>query len=443
MFGTQKLARKGATLLWAALIGVLMAGGGNALSAQTAEGVVITNIATATYTDANGNTYAAASGSVSVTVGFQGSLAVSSPATSAPSSPSTGNTTTWTITNNGNGNDQIQVGVTTSDAAVAGNLSYVYGGTTYGTLAGLNAALAAVSDSVGPGAGNSITIDVVYDVGSGQGGNSSNVELTAVSTRTGGDSNASTTVVTPAIAGSVTVTASNATIDRLPSNGTTVYVESFDVTSGLTGTSTIDMAASLSANGATVVITRIREGPSGAWVVGSTTSASFTAGQTRSIEVEYRVDGAVTDAGSSSTVTLTATATAVAGTPNDADDHVVTIIAPSLSVVKTVHASEVDAQGNTTSTLTGNPAPGSTVWYRVQVTNTGTAAAVMTGGINGISDDLTALPVAYVAASLNDTGSPISWTTLAEAAGVVSGTIAGGIPGGGGTAWFVFAVTIN
>lgn len=443
MFGNQRLARKGAMLLWAALIGVLMAGGGNALSAQTAEGVVITNTATATYTDANGNTYAAASGSVSVTVGFQGSLAVSSPATAGPASPSTGNSTTWTITNNGNGNDQIQVGVTTSDAAVAGNLSYVYGGTTYGTLAGLNAALAAVSDSVGQGGANSITVDVVYDVGAGQGGNSSNVELTAISTRTGGDSNASTTVVTPSIAGTVTTTASNPTIDRLPSNGATLYVESFDVTSGLTGTATIDMLASVSADAATVVITRVREGPSGTWVVGNATSLSFTAGQTRSIEVEYRVDGAVTDAGSSSTVTLTATATAVAGTPNDADDHVVTIIAPSLSVVKTVHASLADAQANTASTLTGNPQPGATIWYRVQVTNTGTASAVMTGGANGISDDLSGLPVTYVGGSINQVGSPITWTTLAEAGGVVSGTIATGIPGGGGTAHFVFAVTIN
>jgi len=441
MFGRQTLARKGAMVLWAALIGVLMAGGGNALSAQTAEGVVITNTATATYTDANGNTYAAASGSVSVTVGFQGSLAVTSPASTAPSSPSTGNSATWTITNNGNGADQIQVGATTSDAAVAGNLTYVYGGSPYATLALLNAQLAAVSDSVP--AGGSITIDIVYDVASGQGGNSSNVELTSVSTRAGGDSNASTTVVTPALAGTITTTASVSAIDRLPSNGATLYVESFDVTSGLTGTTTIDLVASIAPNAATVVITRIREGPSGAWVAGGTTSLSFTSGQTRSVEVEYRVDGPVTAAGSSSTVTLTATATAVAGTPNDADDHVVTIIAPSLSVVKTVHASEADAQGNTASTLTGNPQPGATIWYRVQVTNTGTAPAVVTGAPNGLSDDLSGLPVTYVGSSLNQTGSPIAWTTLAEASGVVSGTIATGIPGGGGTAWFVFAVTIN
>lgn len=435
------LARKGATLLWVALMGVLMAGGGTSLSAQTAEGTVITNTATATYTDANGNTYAAASGSVSVTVGFQGSLDVTSAATATPASPSTGNTVPWTITNNGNGADQIQVAVTTTDSDVAGPTGYVYGGVTYPTLAALNTALLLPTDSVP--AGGSITIDVVYDVAAGEGGNSSSVELTATSTRGGGDTNASTTVVTPVLDGSLDVVATNGTIDRLPSNGTTLYTEAFTVTSNLSGTATIDLLASLDgANAATVVVTRIRV-DGGTWVVGTGTSTSFTAGQVSTIDVEYRVDGAVTDAGSSSTVSLSATASSVGGTPSNSDDHVVTIIAPSLSVVKSVHASEADAQGNTASTLTGNPQPGATIWYRVQVTNNGTAPAVMTGGSNGISDDLTGLPVTYVAASLNDTGSPTAWTTLTEAGGVVSGTIAAGLPGGGGTAWFVFAVTIN
>lgn len=441
MNSTSRRSRLGTSMLWAALVGTLMAVSGNPLAAQTAEGTPITNTATATYTDANGNAYTAASGAVTVIVGFQGSLSVTSPAAASPNSPSTGNTLTWTITNNGNGADQVQIGASSTDTDVAGNLSYVYNSVAYPTLALLNAALALPTDSVP--AGSSITIDVVYDVGPGEGGNSSNVEVSATSTRVGGDANASTTVVTPVIAGTLTVTASNATVDRLPSNGATLYVESFDVTSGLTGAADIDLVGSLSANAATVVITRIREGPAGTWVVGNSTTINFAAGQTRSIEVEYRVDGAVTDAGSSSTLSLTATAPSVAGPPTDSDDHVVTIIAPSLSVVKTVHASEADAQSNTTTTLAVDPQPGSTIWYRVQVTNNGTAPAVMSGGSNGISDDLTGLPVAYVGGSLNQTGSPTAWTTLAESGGVIDGTIAAGLPGGGSTAWFVFAVTIN
>jgi hypothetical protein len=419
-----------------------LAGGGTAaLSAQTAEGTVITNTATATYTDANGNTYTAASGAVSVTVGFTGSLAVTSPAAASPSSPSTGNTVTWTVANNGNGADQVQITATSSDTNVAGNISYVYNATPYASLALLNAALAQVGDSIPAAA--SITIDVVYDVSAGQGGNSSSVNLVATSTRAGGDTNNSTTVVTAVLSGSVSVTADNPTIDRLPSNGTVEYLATYTVGSGLTGVGDILLTASVEGvDGATIVITGIREVGNPTEIPPSTT-ISFTAGQSRAIEILYRVDGAVGDAGQSSTIRLTATGPVAAGSPTAFAEEVATIIAPSLAVVKTVHASAVDAQTNTASTLVGNPQPGTTIWYRVQVTNNGTASAVMSGGSNGISDDLSALPVTYVAASLNGTGSPIAWTTLAEAADVITGTIAGGIPGGGGTAWFVFAVTIN
>ena len=74
----------------------------------------------------------------------------------------------------------------------------------------LNAALAQVGDSIPAAA--SITIDVVYDVSAGQGGNSSSVNLVATSTRVGGDTNNSTTVVTAVLSGSVSVTADNPTI---------------------------------------------------------------------------------------------------------------------------------------------------------------------------------------------------------------------------------------
>ncbi|MDH3271255.1 MAG: hypothetical protein OEN56_07990 [Gemmatimonadota bacterium] len=419
----------------------LLSLGANPLSAQTAEGTVITNTATATYTDANGNTYTAASGSVSVTVGFQGSLAVTSPAGASPSSPSTDNTVTWTITNNGNGPDQVVMGASSTDTDVAGNLRYVYNAVTYTSLSALNTALAAPGDSIPAGA--SITIGVLYDVQAGEGGNASSVQLTATSTRTGGDSNNSTTLVTAVLAGTVSVASDNPTIDRLPSNGTVLYVETFQVGSGLTGTADINLTASIAApNAATVVLIGIREQGAASWEVPPSTTISFSSGETRTIEVQYRVDGGVGDAGSSSTVTLTATGPAAAGSPTAADDHVVTIVGPSLTVTKTAHASEADALAGA-PTLSVDPQPGQTIWYRVEVTNSGTASAVMTGGSNGISDDFSSLPVTYVASSLNQTGSPITWTTLAESGAVITGTIAAGIPGGGGTAWFVFAVVID
>src|SRR3954469_18419790 len=57
----------------------------------TPAGTVITNTASASYTDANGNTYTAATASVSVTVGFAAGVDVTSPASVSPASPSSGN----------------------------------------------------------------------------------------------------------------------------------------------------------------------------------------------------------------------------------------------------------------------------------------------------------------------------------------------------------------
>src|SRR3954465_8876029 len=109
----------------------------------TAEGTVITNTATASYTDANGNVYANATASISVTVGFAAGVDVVSPATVSPASPSTGNQQDFTINNTGNGIDQVSVAVATAGGLT--NVAYKYSGTTYATLAALNAVLAGVN----------------------------------------------------------------------------------------------------------------------------------------------------------------------------------------------------------------------------------------------------------------------------------------------------------
>ena len=74
--------------------------------AQTPEGTVITNTATATYTDANNNAYTPVTGSVSVTVGFTAGVAVTANTPSpTPASPSTADTLDFTVANAGNGTD--------------------------------------------------------------------------------------------------------------------------------------------------------------------------------------------------------------------------------------------------------------------------------------------------------------------------------------------------
>src|SRR4051812_26490383 len=135
----------------------------SAAAQATAEGTVITNTATASYTDANGNTYTNATASVSVTVGFAAGVDVVSPASVSPASPSSGNQQDFTVNNTGNGTDQVSVNVAT--AAGLTNVSYKYSGTTYATLALLNTALAGVNTV----AGGSIIVSVLYDVASGKG----------------------------------------------------------------------------------------------------------------------------------------------------------------------------------------------------------------------------------------------------------------------------------
>src|SRR3989441_6275427 len=135
--------------------------------AQTPEGTVITNTATATYTDANNNAYSAVSGSVSVTVGFKAGVTMTANTpTPSSASPSTADTMTFTVANAGNGTDSMTISENISVAGVITVTGYRYGATTYGTLAALNTALS----SVGIAQGGSITLKIVYNVASGQGG---------------------------------------------------------------------------------------------------------------------------------------------------------------------------------------------------------------------------------------------------------------------------------
>src|SRR3982751_1099716 len=128
--------------------------------AQTPEGTVITNTASVSFTDANGNSYSAVTASVNVTVGFLAGVDVSGAASATPASPSSNNTLSFSILNAGNGTDQFQVSQSISVAGVISVTGYVYNSTNYASLAALNAALASVNVTMG----NSITVQVKYDV---------------------------------------------------------------------------------------------------------------------------------------------------------------------------------------------------------------------------------------------------------------------------------------
>lgn len=420
-----------------AFLATAILGTGNPLAAQTTEGTVITNVASAAYTDANGNTYTDATGQVSVTIGFTAALTVTPGFTTVnPGAGSTGNSITFDITNPGNGTDSVSVGVTSSNASGAVITSYLLNGTPYADLTALNVALAATALS--PLSGSTATVTVLYSVpGGATPSDASVITLTATSRRDGGVSNNGATTVQP---GGVVVAATGATpgtTSELPS-GTLPgrYAVTYDVTSQSGVSTDLLLQASLDGTNAGVVtIDSIDAG--GAMFPGTDTTVTFTAGETKSVTVHYSVGAA--PQGANTTITLTATATAVAGTPSDSDDQVLTVLAPALTVTKTVHASLADANSNTA--LAGNPLPGDQIFYKVVIDNsTGTAAATTT-----LTDDLTNAAnnmdqVTFVAASIDDSGSTTAWTTLAEAAGIITGTVT--IPAGS-SASFIFAVTIN
>src|SRR5947207_6502329 len=126
----------------------------------TPEGTVITNTATVSFTDANGNTYSSVNASVSVTVGFVAGVDVAGAASATPASPSSNNTLNFTIQNIGNGTDHVQVAEAISVGSVITVTSYVYNATTYATLLALNTALSGANITQG----STITVQVKYDV---------------------------------------------------------------------------------------------------------------------------------------------------------------------------------------------------------------------------------------------------------------------------------------
>ncbi|MBB4638311.1 DUF11 domain-containing protein [Longimicrobium terrae] len=367
-------------------------------SAQlTPEGTVITNTATASWTDANNNTYANVTASASVTVGYLANPDVASPATVTPASPSTGNELPFTITNSGNGVDSVTVATTAGTGVTI--TGYKLGSTTYPTLAALNAALAVTSVP----ANGTVTVTVVYTVAPGRGGQTTPVTLTATSRRVTTTSDASTTNVIPPVAGGAGTTveggaSSNATVYRLPSNGT-----GYSATYTLTNTGNASDTYSLvpaSSNGAVVTLgTMTGTGVSGGQV-------TIPAGGSVTITVNYTVSQV--PAGSTSNITLTSTSgnnSAVTTTGT------VTVIVIRAALTMTKQA----FRDNQTTAVSGTVLPGEYIWYRITVTNAGGAAAATVA----VSDPLPS-QVTYVSTATDAAG----WT-ITETSGTVSASLTG------------------
>ena len=360
----------------------------------TPEGTVITNTATASYTDANGNTYTDATASVSVTVGFLAGIDVTSAATVSPASPSTGNTLPFTIDNTGNGIDTVGT-VNVTAAAGLTITGYSIGASNYATLALLQTALNAISLA----SGGNVVVTVTYDVATGQGGATLPIVLTATSKRTPATTDASTTNVTPATNRGVVTTPDAATIDRVPSNGTN-YTYAFSVQNTGNASDIYNLVAS--SPGAVVSIVSVNG------TAGSSSTITIASGVTATVNVVYSVSNAA--AGSTQALTLTATSQndALATNPGDVT---VRVVKAALTIAKVAYR---DNQATVINNTTDRVLPGEFIQYRITVTNSGLADASSVS----ITDALPAT-VTYVSAAA-DVGA--DWS-INQAAGTVTATL--------------------
>src|SRR3972149_102979 len=352
--------------------------------APPAEGTVITNTATVSWTDANSNTYTPVSGSVNVTVGFSAGVDVIAAAASVtPASPSTGDTLSVDVQNIGNGADSVLIAENLSVGGVITVTGYRYSATTYASLAALNAALASVSIAQG----GSITVKVVYDVLSGQGGVSTVYTMTGASRRTPAPTDAAATTTTPAGSVAVAVTPDGGqALQRLPSNGTN-YTFTFAVQNNGNGPESFDLLGS-SPGSAVITIVSVN-GVAG----DSTRITNLAAGASQNIDVVYSVGNVA--AGSTDTLNLRARSVTNGAIFNDGYADL-TVIRPALTIAKQAYRDD-----QSTLIGAGTVVPGEYIQYKITVTNSGTAAASSVH-----VDDLLPAQVTYVSAA----GDAAGWT---------------------------------
>lgn len=413
----RSMNRKWIRTAWPlAVAGLLAVLGARPAAAQTPEGTTIRNIASVTFTDANSNAYAAVADTVDVTVGFVAGVSVAAGAPSVtPASPSNDNTMSFTVDNIGNGTDALVISDSITTAGVITNVRWVYNTVTYTSLADLNTQLAL--DSITQG--SSVTIDVLYNVPSGQGGATTDYVLTATSGRDSGQADTATTTVNPTETFGVAVTPDGAqNLQHLPTNAAPAYTFTFTVANNGNGAEDFDLLAS---NPGTAISIVSVDGVAGS----SATISALAAGASTDIVVEYTI--ADVAAGTADTLRLEATAVGDT-TVNDTGYADVEVVRPTLAITKQAWLGDRSAQ------ISGDVLPNDFIEYRVDVTNTGDAEATTVV----VTD---ALPAQVTYVSNEDPNG--DWASINEAGGTVTATLTGTLAAAGGSAFFWIRVQVN
>ena len=340
------------------------------LEAQTPtpEGTTIESIATATYTDANANTYAPVADTLAFTVGHMAGLQVDGTATVTPDAPSSGNTVDFTVENTGNGADSVVVGASTDPGLTI--TQYEVDAQTFASLSALNDYLAGQSLA----SGGSMVITVTYDVDASLAGGSGEMTLDATSRRDAGTSDDFTTTVEPPFNYDVTVTDVTGDQNRLPSNNAPAYSHTFNVTNNSGTQATFDLEAALGTAGVVTIVSVNGD-------AGAQSSITLNDAQTEGVEVLYTVEDVAR--GSSAVLTLTATHDTEASV-SDSDNATITVSGPELDVLK-----EAFRDDQTTPITTSDEvAVDEYFWYRVTVTNNGDEDAEDVEVVDDLSEHL-------------------------------------------------------
>lgn len=377
----------------------------------TPENTVISNTATASWTDANGNTYNPVTATASVTVGFSQGVDITGPTTGTPASPSTGNTVTFTINNIGNGTDSMTF-VPTIPAGISVTGYRLNGGAVL-TLAQLEVALSQLPIAQG----GSATVQVIYDVASGRGGQTHNLVATSASRRNsaGAGTDAITDVLTPNVAAAVVVTPDAGTVSRLPSNGTQ-YTEQFTVQNNGNASDVISLVSSQT--GGTFITIVSTNG-----TAGSSGTITLAAGASATVNVVYTV---ANNAAAAATSNLVLTATSGNNnTISDPGQFTITVIRSAITITKVAYR---DNQ----STLIGGAdrvLPNEYIQYKITVTNTSTVAASSVQVTDPLNAQLT-----------YDSNTPdaAGWS-ITTPGGVVTAQLTGGLAGGASRFFWVRA----
>ena len=349
---------------------------------QTAENTVIANTATVSFDDANGNSYGGVFATANVTVGHAAGIdVVAAAATASPLSPSGPNTLVFNVNNIGNGTDSVSVAESNSDATVLTVTNFFFNAATYANITALNVALADTAIA----AGGTAAITVEYSIAADKGGEPSIYQLTGTSRRDGGVNDADSTIVTPALTGTVAVTPDGGlTLTHLPSNGTN-YTFVVTVTNNQTGADDFDLLATSPGSAVITIVTVNGQ-------AGDSARVNIAAGDNPTFNVVYSVAGVATN-----TDTLYVEARSVAApATTDSGFADITVIEADLSIAKVAYR-----DNQSTLIGAGLVLPNEFIWYLVTVTNDGTVTASAVQVIDNLPATLT------YDTSANDVG---SWT---------------------------------